>query len=215
MSKKIYIRVDKPIEVGDLVRCVEYDDECKPGDVRKVSRMNERYKTIFYVHGSGRPLSKDFWEPVRKEVKMSENRRAEMGCAVAEMIVELLDQEGKERIPSSSVYIANWRDLDNTVTVIDDGNKSHDAHLSPNDTWDTLTGVFVALSKATGHKLPDWIYIDEAIETETTGCHYCRGIESHDIVAIKTVLDEYSRMISAYDTPYNYCPNCGRKIRKD
>lgn len=56
--------------------------------------------------------------------------------------------------------------------------------------------------------------IDEAIETETTGCHYCRGIESHGIVAVKTVIDEYLRVIPAYDTPYNYCPNCGRQIKK-
>lgn len=53
---------------------------------------------------------------------------------------------------------------------------------------------------------------DEAIETETTDCYYCRGIESHGIVAVKTVIDEYSRVISAYDTPYNYCSNCGRKL---
>lgn len=66
-EKKIYIKIDKPIEVGDLVRCVEYDDE------------------------------------------------------------------------------------------------GYDATLHPDDTWDTLTGIFVALSKAAGRKLPDWIYgeIDE------------------------------------------------------
>lgn len=52
-------------------------------------------------------------------------------------------------------------------------------------------------------------------KTETTGCHYCRGIESHGIVAVKTVIDEYLRVIPAYDTPYNYCPNCGRKIKED
>ena len=33
--------------------------------------------------------------------------------------------------------------------------------LNPNDTWDTLTGVFVALSKEAGKKLPDWIYGEE------------------------------------------------------
>lgn len=226
MSKKIYIKIDKPIEPGDLVRCVEYDDECEPGDVRKVSRMNEHYKTIFYAHGSGRPLSKDFWEPVRKlkvgdrvicnrprleknpwsvnyiesqgsypvllmqinpvhylhanayelelyqpekhdpkpvrkEAKMNENRRAEMKQEVAEMIVELLDRAYKEIYPQSSVLISNWRDLDNTVTAKDNGDQSHEAKLHPNDTWDTLTGVFVALSKATGRKLPDWIYGEE------------------------------------------------------
>lgn len=50
---------------------------------------------------------------------------------------------------------------------------------------------------------------------ETTSCHYCIGIESHGIVAVKTVIDEYLRVIPAYDTPYNYCPNCGRKIKED
>ena len=51
-------------------------------------------------------------------------------------------------------------------------------------------------------------------KTETTGCRYCRGIESHGIVAVKTVIDEYLRVIPAYDTPQNYCPNCGRKIKE-
>ena len=51
-------------------------------------------------------------------------------------------------------------------------------------------------------------------KAETTGCHYCIGIESHGIVAVKTVIDEYLRVIPAYDTPYNYCPNCGRKIKE-
>ena len=50
---------------------------------------------------------------------------------------------------------------------------------------------------------------------EITSCYYCRGIESHGITAVKTVIDEYLRVISAYDTPYNYCPNCGRKIKED
>jgi len=52
-------------------------------------------------------------------------------------------------------------------------------------------------------------------KTETTSCRYCRGIESHGIVAVKTVIDEYLNVIPAYDTPYNYCPNCGRKIKED
>lgn len=30
-----------------------------------------------------------------------------------------------------------------------------------NNLWDTLTGVFVALSKATGRRLPGWIYGEE------------------------------------------------------
>ena len=136
MSKKIYINIDKPIEVGDLVRCVREDGLRQPGDIREVYRMGVDSETFFYVYGLREPLWKNRWEPVR----VIESRRPEM-------------DQGWSR--------------------------------------------------------------DEAVETKTTGCHYCRGIESHDIVAIKTVLDEYSRMVSAYDTPYNYCPNCGRKIRKD
>lgn len=219
-SKKFYIRVDKPIEPGDLVRCVRDDRECKPGDVRKVSSMGVDSKVFFYVYGSGEPRWQERWEPVhklkvgdrvvfegrtgypgkictvsevnpstqtfnieehplafsvtkqielyrpekhdpkpvRKEAKMSENHRADMKQEVAEMIVELLDREGKENCFRSSVSIFNWRYLDNTVTASGNGNKSHTATLSPSDTWDTLTGVYVALSKATGRKLPDWIY---------------------------------------------------------
>lgn len=55
-------------------------------------------------------------------------------------------------------------------------------------------------------------------KTETTSvralsCWYCTGIESHSISTIKTVTDEFGRELPAYDTPYNYCPNCGRKLR--
>lgn len=31
----------------------------------------------------------------------------------------------------------------------------------------------------------------------------------------EAIEDEYLRVIQAYDTPYNYCPNCGRKIKED
>jgi hypothetical protein len=55
-------------------------------------------------------------------------------------------------------------------------------------------------------------------KTETTSvralsCWYCTGIESHSISTIKTVTDEFGRELPAYDTPYNFCPNCGRKLR--
>ena len=156
MSKRTYIKVDKPIKVGDLVRCARDDGECKSGDIRKVSRLGKNREWFFYTCGSEFPRSNDCWEPVRKE-----NRRAEMKQKVAEMIVELLDKEDKENCPQSSVRIANWRDLDNAVTVRDDASKSYEATLHPPDTWDTLTGVYVALSKATGRKLPDWIYGEE------------------------------------------------------
>ena len=42
-----------------------------------------------------------------------------------------------------------------------------------------------------------------------SGCWYCTGIESHSIATVKTVKDEYGRELGAYDTPYNYCPDCG------
>ena len=52
-------------------------------------------------------------------------------------------------------------------------------------------------------------------KTETTSkpCWYCEGIEGHKIVSVKTVVDEFGRELPAYDTPYNYCPNCGRKLK--
>ena len=237
MSKKIYIKVDKPIEVGDLVRCVEHDWSFKGGDIRKVSRMGMDSKVFFYAHGSGEPLWQEFWEPVHKlkvgdrvvssyrpgevfEVKnpnsylhedmvlltvddqltahvdpknltlyqpekhdpkpvqrlteprefflsfepadrkkfltdlRNMSRRQSMRQEVAEMIVELLDKDEKH----DGLFLTSWEDDDKTVGVHSIDNKIYKATLSPSDTWDTLTGVYVALSKATGRKLPDWIY---------------------------------------------------------
>ncbi len=37
----------------------------------------------------------------------------------------------------------------------------------------------------------------------------------HGIATVKTVTDEYGYELGAYDTPYNFCPNCGRKIKED
>lgn len=53
-------------------------------------------------------------------------------------------------------------------------------------------------------------------KTETTSglCWYCIGIQDHKIVSVKTVVDEFGRELPAYDTPYNYCPNCGRPLPK-
>ena len=51
-------------------------------------------------------------------------------------------------------------------------------------------------------------------KTGTAGCFYCIGIEAHGIVAVKTVIDEYLTELPAYDTPYNFCPNCGRKVNE-
>ena len=152
-SKKVYIKIDKPIEVGDLVRCVEYDDECKPGDVRRVGEVSGNHLWLLGCWGGH---EKSRWEPVRKEVKMNENHRAEIKQEVAEMIVELLDRA--ERNEHESLLLTNYRRIDNSIRMNPFDGQRYDAHLSPSDTWDTLTGVYVALSKATGRKLPDWIY---------------------------------------------------------
>ena len=57
-------------------------------------------------------------------------------------------------------------------------------------------------------------------KTETTSaralsCWYCTEIEKHGVVAVKTVLDKTGRKLDAYETPYNYCPACGRKLKED
>ena len=233
MSKKVYIRVDKPIEVGDLVRCVENDFPNVVGDIRKVNEVyTGSFRGFFAICTNGYHVSRaiNCWEPVHKlaigdqvvfegkdiltvkelspdaeqltvkrgyvefklfvtdqlELYQPEKhdpkptlgvdianlrkafgkvdvlvRRKNMKSAIAEMIVELLDRDDKENCPQSSVLISNWREFDNTVTALSNGNEYHAATLSPSDTWDTLTGVYVALSKATGRKLPDWIYGDE------------------------------------------------------
>ena len=54
-------------------------------------------------------------------------------------------------------------------------------------------------------------------KTETTSaralsCWYCTEMEKHGVVSVKTVLDKAGRELDAYETPYNYCPNCGRKV---
>ena len=51
-------------------------------------------------------------------------------------------------------------------------------------------------------------------QMRTEPCWYCKGIESHNIKSVKTVTDESDRELGAYDTPYNFCPNCGRKLVK-
>lgn len=56
-------------------------------------------------------------------------------------------------------------------------------------------------------------------KTETTTaralrCWYCTEIEKHGVVVVKTVLDKSGRELDAYETPYNYCPNCGRRLEE-
>jgi hypothetical protein len=55
----------------------------------------------------------------------------------------------------------------------------------------------------------------ETISARALGCWYCTEIEKHGVVAVKTVLDKAGRELDAYETPYNFCPNCGRKIKED
>jgi hypothetical protein len=53
----------------------------------------------------------------------------------------------------------------------------------------------------------------EALEAKIgKPCWYCDGIQDHKVVSVKTVVDEFGRELPAYDTPYNYCPACGRKL---
>ena len=54
-------------------------------------------------------------------------------------------------------------------------------------------------------------------KTEITSglCWYCVGIKGHKVVSVKTVVDECGRELGAYDTPYNYCPACGRKLKEN
>ena len=49
-------------------------------------------------------------------------------------------------------------------------------------------------------------------ETTSNSCWYCKGIELHNIKSVKTVTDESDRELGAYDTPYNFCPNCGKRV---
>lgn len=227
MSKKVYIRVDKPIEPGDLVRCVRDDGEYKQGDIRKVSQLAMSSNDFFYIFGSGMLLWKSDWEVVHKlEVgdKVGFNRRIKtviginpdsnqfyttdgplpyicnsqfelyqperhdprstlgvdyskeqslgiltkqehlektircdiMKTQIAEMIVELL---GKENPGWSNVGISI--NPERRKTVVMDVKRSGVAICSHRDNPDTLTGVYVALSKAAGRKLPDWIYGEE------------------------------------------------------
>lgn len=44
-------------------------------------------------------------------------------------------------------------------------------------------------------------------------CWHCRGIEAHKIAYVTAVKDKSGRMLNTpTDTPYNYCPACGRKL---
>ncbi len=52
----------------------------------------------------------------------------------------------------------------------------------------------------------------QSVTSEEGHCWYCIGIESHGIAAVKTVTDEYGYELGGYDTPYNFCPNCGRRL---
>lgn len=50
-------------------------------------------------------------------------------------------------------------------------------------------------------------------KTGLKGCWHCRGIEAHKIAYVTAVKDKSGRMLNTpIDTPYNYCPTCGRKL---
>lgn len=53
------------------------------------------------------------------------------------------------------------------------------------------------------------------IEESNEGCFYCRGIEGHRIISCNHFKDIAGIRIRNIDTPYNYCPNCGRKLRRE
>lgn len=60
--------------------------------------------------------------------------------------------------------------------------------------------------------------LDDAVyhpPVKAKGCWHCDGIEDHKIVLVTAVVDEFGRELPAYDTPYNYCPACGRKLKED
>ena len=72
-----------------------------------------------------------------------------------------------------------------------------------------------------GHKLPqdNDCPLVAISKTETTSvralsCWYCTEMEKHGVVAVKTVLDKAGRKLDAYETPYNFCPNCGRRLEE-
>lgn len=252
-QKHIFVRVDKPIEPGDLVRCVSKTYPCKVGDIRKAKQwdyfqpqtpklfqINNNRNRIFVMYRKnwevvhklkvgdlvefdkdGEPMevtavyperngfntqepfrswyatnqfrlyqnSKTEWdinmfpiEPVNyglnkiepngeaygtdwagvtdKHVNMqwenpfhNNSRPGTMKTAVAEMIVELLDKDKTH----DGLFLTSLEDH-KIVGVNSIDNKAYKSTLSPSDTWDTLTGLYVALSKATNRKLPDWIY---------------------------------------------------------
>jgi hypothetical protein len=52
----------------------------------------------------------------------------------------------------------------------------------------------------------------ETTTARALSCWYCTEIEKHGVVVVKTVLDKSGRELDAYETPYNYCPNCGRRL---
>lgn len=77
--------------------------------------------------------------------------------------------------------------------------------------YDISVGIF----PPTSEEVRAWETIETALrQMLTEPCWYCKGIESHGIKSVKTVTDESDRELGAYDTPYNFCPNCGRKLVK-
>lgn len=66
-KQKIYTAFDGKIEVGMLVQCVKDDNECKRGDIRRVSWVLMPNRTNFEVNGRMRLpgfLRTDRWRPI-------------------------------------------------------------------------------------------------------------------------------------------------------
>lgn len=84
------------------------------------------------------------------------SRPGTMKTEIAEMVAELLDKKTEVKLGAYSNI---------GLTTVDDHFPRRIlgcAALAKSDEWDTLTGLFVALSKATNRKLPEWIYEKES-----------------------------------------------------
>ena len=237
-QKHIYIRVDKEIEPGDLVRCVKDNPPRKKGDIRKVKELGKYYPDELFRYESKNEtfcVNKSRWEVIHKlkvgdwvehvnsgissrvtqvypdlnrfnsthscwldpdHFRLYQKPKTEWGIntfpiepvtyglnkvesaddspcslciprlepnhtiamqeAVVEMVVELLDKKTEVKLGAYSNI---------GLTTVDDHFPRRNlgcAALAEGDEWDTLTGLYVALSKATKRKLPDWIYEKES-----------------------------------------------------
>ena len=71
------------------------------------------------------------------------------------------------------------------------------------------------LMERTSRKVADAIRvaITALMSEDRLPCWHCMGIEEHKIAYVTAVKDKSGRMLNTpVDTPYNYCPACGRKL---